>query len=69
MIIVRVAIELNKKHVIDSRGSFFLMRVFGNSLFKHLGNTWFNVVLYRGSLGEFLWDPKIKTTNNQKDKN
>ena len=59
MIIVHVAIELNKKHVIDSRGSFFLMRVLGNPIFKHLGNSWFNVVVYRGSLREFLRDPKI----------
>ena len=36
--------------MIDSRESFFLVRVLGNSLFKHLENTWFNVVVYRGSL-------------------
>ena len=57
MIIVHVAIKLNKKYfVIDSGESFFLMRVLGNPLFKHLGNTWFNVVVYRGSLKEFLRD-------------
>ena len=51
MIIVHVAIKLNKKYfVIDSGESFFLMRVLGNPLFKHLGNTWFNVVVYRDLL-------------------
>ena len=54
MIVVNVAIELKKNFVIDSRKSIFLMRVLGNPLFKNLGNTWFNVLVYKGSLREFL---------------